>query len=211
MAVTVRRLCRNLKKEYRLNMIAGAEGLGNFVEWVHIIEDIEVADFLNGNELVMTTGIGNINTPENIMKYAKRLYEKHCSCLIINIGPYIKEVPRVLIDFCNENNMPLFTVPWEVRLVNLTRWFCEMLVESAEKERSLTSLVKDYLFKPEERPMLYSDLTRHGFSQHLNYCVITFGLEMEREEKLDAQIMEHLHEMMEWEVNKLPGSSVILK
>ena len=68
MAVTVRRLCRNLKKEYRLNMIAGAEGLGNFVEWVHIIEDIEVADFLNGNELVMTTGIGNINTPENIMK-----------------------------------------------------------------------------------------------------------------------------------------------
>ncbi|MEI3237086.1 MAG: PucR family transcriptional regulator ligand-binding domain-containing protein [Lachnospira sp.] len=211
MAVTVRRLCRNLKKEYRLNMIAGAEGLGNFVEWVHIIEDIEVADFLNGNELVMTTGIGNINTPENIMKYAKRLYEKHCSCLIINIGPYIKEVPRVLIDFCNENNMPLFTVPWEVRLVNLTRWFCEMLVENAEKERSLTSLVKDYLFKLEERPMLYSDLTRHGFSQHLNYCVITFGLEMEREEKPDAQIMEHLHEMMEWEVNKLPGSSVIFK
>lgn len=211
MAVTVRRLCRNLKKEYRLNMIAGAEGLGNFVEWVHIIEDIEVADFLNGNELVMTTGIGNINTPENIMKYAKRLYEKHCSCLIINIGPYIKEVPRVLIDFCNENNMPLFTVPWEVRLVNLTRWFCEMLVESAEKERGLTSLVKDYLFKPEERPMLYSDLTRHGFSQHLNYCVITFGLEIEQEEKPDAQIMEHLHEMMEWEVNKLPGSSVIFK
>lgn len=42
------------------------------MEWVHIIEDIEVADFLNGNELVMTTGIGNINTPDNIMKYAKK-------------------------------------------------------------------------------------------------------------------------------------------
>lgn len=146
------------------------------MEWVHIIEDIEVADFLNGNELVMTTGIGNINTPDNIMKYAKKLYEKHCSCLIINIGPYIKEVPRVLIDFCNENNMPLFTVPWEVQLVNMTRWFCEILIENAEKEKSLTSLVKDYLFKPEERSMLYSNLTRHGFSQHLNYCVADFGL-----------------------------------
>lgn len=146
------------------------------MEWVHIIEDIEVADFLNGNELVMTTGIGNINTPDNIMKYAKKLYEKHCSCLIINIGPYIKEVPRVLIDFCNKNNMPLFTVPWEVQLVNMTRWFCEILIENAEKEKSLTSLVKDYLFKPEERSMLYSDLTRHGFSQHLNYCVADFGI-----------------------------------
>ena len=211
MAVTVRRLCRNLTKEYHIHLVAGAEGLGNYVEWVHIVEDYDVADFLKGQELVMTTGIGNIKTTDNLMKYVGKLYEKKCSCLIINIGPYIEEIPKVLIDFCNEKKLPLFTAPWEVHLVDLTRWFCQILIENAEKEKSLTSLVKDYLFKPEERPMLYSDLTRHGFSQHLNYCCIDFGLESRNSKVIDGKNMEKLHEFIEREINKVTANYVIFK
>ena len=118
-------------------MIAGSKGLENRVEWVHIVEDIEVADFLNGKELVMTTGIGNIKAAENMMEYTKKLKEKNCSCLIFNIGPYIKEIPKNVIEYCNNNNMPLFTAPWDVKLVKLTRSLCQILVKMMRKKEVL--------------------------------------------------------------------------
>jgi hypothetical protein len=209
MSIVVRRLCRNLQKEYRINLVAGADGLDNKVSWVHILEDCEVADFLHGNEVVLTTGIGNLANDTTLMEFVKKLHVSNASAIMINIGPYIKSVPKEIIEYCNRVKIPLYTVPWEVKLVDLTRQFCRMLIDSEEREKSVTSLVKDYIFKPDLRDKVYSELTRNGFAPHLNYCVIFSAILKDKTICMENTDKEMLHAHLERELNKITQSYCI--
>lgn len=52
MALTLSQLCVNVEKTYQMKLVAGEDGMDNVVRWVHIIEDVEVSHFINGQELV---------------------------------------------------------------------------------------------------------------------------------------------------------------
>lgn len=211
MSVIVRRLIRNMKKEYHVNLLAGADGLDNKVQWVHMIEDCKVAEFLRGQELIITTGIGNIQDKGIMLEFVSSLHKKQASGVMFNLGPYISNIPRSVVDYCNEVRLPLLTIPWEVRLVDLTRGFCQILFESEEKERSLTSMVKDFIFKPEGRELLYSDLTRSGFAEHLNYCILNIGIMNQEYEKTREGEMEWLYEVIEREASRMLDHYTIFK
>ena len=45
------------------------------------------------------------------MNLARLLNKYHASGLIINVGQYIYEVPEELKAYCDENDLPLLTVP----------------------------------------------------------------------------------------------------
>lgn len=177
MAISVKKVCKNVKELYQMNLIAGEMGMSNIVKWVHSVEDITVADYLKGYELVFTTGIGNLGKRERLLKFAERLKENNSSGLVINIGPYIHNVPQELIDYCNDNDFPLFTVPWEVKLVEITRSFCEKIIDSEENEKSLGSTMKDFIFYPFKREKILPYLERSGFKRNLIYNVLIFGME----------------------------------
>ncbi|MFI3313427.1 MAG: PucR family transcriptional regulator ligand-binding domain-containing protein, partial [Eubacteriales bacterium] len=59
MAMTLSKLCKDAEKSYELKLVAGKSGMENPVRWIHIVEDLEVPDFLQGGELVFTTGIAS--------------------------------------------------------------------------------------------------------------------------------------------------------
>lgn len=106
MAITVRKLFKNATILYQMKLIAGKQGLDRLVQWVHIIEDEDVSKFLHGQELIFTAGI--LNTGEEwFLNFAKKLYAVGTAAFVINIGPHTKEVPRSVIEFCDEVQMPL--------------------------------------------------------------------------------------------------------
>lgn len=177
MALTVEKICNDVSRNYKMELIAGKKGLDNIVSWTHIIEDIQVGDFLEGHELVFTTGIGNIKDTKDMLAFITHLIEKEVSALVINIGPYITHVSKEVIEFCDEKNFPLYTCPWEVKLVEVTRHFCEKIINSETNEKTLISDVKDYIFYPSEREKLQYVLERRGLSRNINYCVITLGFD----------------------------------
>ena len=61
LAITLERLCDGCETKYQMELVAGKGGINNTVRWVHMVEDREVPDFLHGNELIFTTGIGHIS------------------------------------------------------------------------------------------------------------------------------------------------------
>ena len=211
MAISVRRLSRNIQKEYGINLLSGLEGMDNKVKWVHIIEDYDVAKFLRGNELILCTGIGNLKDEDNLMTFIEKLHENGASGLMINIGPYIDKIPPIVVRYCNDVKLPLFTIPWEVRLVDLTQAFCKMIIESEEKAQSLTSLVKDYILKNDKSEKTFAELTRNGFSQHLNYCIMDIGIVGGNETEISNKKLESLHEVIEREINKKTSNFVLFK
>ena len=138
MAITLARICANAEKTYGMKLIAGRAGMDNFVRWVHIVEDSEVPDFMHGNELVFTTGIGHKGSGW-LLDFVRQLKDKNAAGVVVNIGPYINAVPKDVMEYCECNALPLFVVPWSVRLIDLTYDFCHRIISNEESETSLAA------------------------------------------------------------------------
>lgn len=171
MSVTLEKLCNQAGYLYRMKQEAGQGGIRNLVNWVHIIEDEEVCRFLRGNELVFTTGIVFAKKCK-LIEFVKALYEKGASGLVINYGPYIESIPRDVIQFCNENDFPLFSIPWETRVVDMTMDFCHRIVQSEHAEENVISAWKDIIFLAKTVEECLPVLERKGYRPNMNFSML---------------------------------------
>ena len=149
MALTVGNLFKESVK-YNMKLLAGQAGLCRPVQWIHIIETNEGAQFLHGNEVVITECIAG-NDEEKLQRFVGTIYRLHASALIINIGMFIKTVPDSVIAFCEEKQLPLFALPWEVPLVDVTREYCQMIIDNAAQEDTVAAIMKDLIFHVGEK------------------------------------------------------------
>ena len=76
-----------------IKLVAGKNGLTNVVEWVHMVDTTEIADFLSGGEIAFTTGIG-VSEKMSLLALVDRVYKNHASAMVVNIGPYVAEIPQ---------------------------------------------------------------------------------------------------------------------
>ena len=88
----LRKLWKEVEKRYQMHLAAWERGLSGEIDWVHIIESLQVAEFLRGGELVLTTGMQG--KEEQLLKLGKKLWQKEACGLVVNLGPYIKEIPQ---------------------------------------------------------------------------------------------------------------------
>ena len=174
MSITVSKLCANAQANYVMKLVAGKEGLGNYVRWVHLVENADVSPFLHGNEMVFMTGVG-INDEVHLLKFVEELIEKRCSALVINTGKYIKSIPQSVKDCCDINSLPLFTVPWEVKLIDITYDFCHRIVTGEEIETALATALRNLIFSPETEAGYKSTLERRSYFPSSDYCVGVCG------------------------------------
>lgn len=108
------------KDRYQMNFIAGKRGWSNSINWVLMLEDTAIIRNFSGKELAVTTGLG-FDTEEKLLDLVQKLVLMHASGLIINTGEYIYEIPQSVCAFCDENDLPLMTVPWEVYLSEMIK------------------------------------------------------------------------------------------
>lgn len=172
MAISLAQLCRNAEKSYEMKLIAGRGGLDNTVRWVHMVEDSDVPSFLHGNELVFTTGIGHTGS-DWLIPFVKSLKEHRAAGLVINLGQYIESVPARLIVFCEDNDFPLFTLPWQVKIIDITYNFCRRIIDNEEAETSFAEAFRNLIFTPERRDTYAAMLERSGFRENASYTVIS--------------------------------------
>lgn len=122
MSFTVEDMILTAENRYEMKFLAGQNGWANSISWVHLLEDTTIIQNFWGKELAVTTGLG-FPQKEDWMNLARLLNRYHASGLIINVGQYIYDVPEELIAYCNENDLPLLTVPWEVHLSDMIKDF----------------------------------------------------------------------------------------
>ena len=120
MGFTIEDMNLMAKDRYHMEFIAGKRGWSNSISWVLMMEDTAIIRNFAGKELAVTTGLG-FDTEEKLLGLARKLVVCHASGLIINIGEYIHELPQSLCDYCDENDLPLMTVPWEVYLSEMIK------------------------------------------------------------------------------------------
>ena len=183
----VKRLYKNGQFLYKMNLVAGNGGMFNLVNWVHIIEDDDVTKFLHGNELVFTAGILN-KGGDWLLNFTKRLYKAGTSAFVVNIGPHTKEIPAEVIEYCNKVNMPLFTIPWETRMVDMTRDFCRRIMNNEQVETRITTTMKNIIFNIGDIESQVQQMERHGYMRDGSFCFISLMLDVKNGQSPDTQL-----------------------
>lgn len=175
MEVTLKSLFESSNHKFKLNLMAGKGGLDNIISWVHLIEDVSTTDFIRGNELIITTGLG-YQSESWLEVFITDLIDKNAKGLIINIGNYIPKIPDSIIKYCESRNFPLFSMPWEIHLVDIMQEYSNKILQAERIEIDESEMMIKALLdlSPREVYQLYFD--EHGFNLTGKYsiCLIQY-------------------------------------
>lgn len=157
-------------KDKEVKAVAGKKGLINPVSCSHIIEKPSFSEFLDGREIVFTTGVA-LDEPGELFEIAKDSFKAGSSAIVVNIGPYIKEVPNELLVFCDKNAFPLFTVPWHIHIEELLQAVYKISSDDRSSDPELETIFENAIKYPDRRELYEYKIEGKGYSRNWKYCV----------------------------------------
>lgn len=183
-----------------LTLVAGRQGMKRLVSWVQICETPDSADFLSGGEVIVVTGIGlrADHIEEDAEQLLLALKRKLVSAVIMYLGKYIKEVPQTALTFAERENMPLYTLPWEVPLETVTQPLCTYIVQDSVHEETVRTAFKNAIFFPDQQDRYVVPLAEHHFRVEDRYAIIMLRVEgstqnpYRRAEDIKNRLSNHL-------------------
>src|SRR5918911_2105500 len=120
---------QGLVEEMGLDLVAGRDGAGAPIRWVHATELPDPTPWLSGGELILTTGL-QLATEDAQRELVRRLTSHHPAGPGFGTGFGHDRVPPALVDEARAVEFPVFEVPYELPFIALT-------------ERAFTTLVND--------------------------------------------------------------------
>ncbi|MDC0759128.1 PucR family transcriptional regulator [Brevibacillus sp. AG] len=111
-------------------VVAGHRGLSRPVRWVHVLETADTGQFLNGGELILSTGLGFGEEKEKRLAYLTELIRRKAVGLCIELGRYIPSIPEDMLELANHHQLPLLVFHQPVRFVDITQDLHEYLIHA---------------------------------------------------------------------------------
>ncbi|MBV7507744.1 PucR family transcriptional regulator ligand-binding domain-containing protein [Bacillus sp. sid0103] len=109
-------------------VIAGEKGIQRFVKWVHVVEVTSIRNLLNGNELILSTGVAWRENTDLFVSMVKEFLENQAAGLCIEMGTYMTEIPTEVIEIANEHQFPIIIFSQEVPFVQITQDIHSMII-----------------------------------------------------------------------------------
>ena len=132
-----------------IKLIGGQNGLDRIIRWVYYGDTLdnmnEIVDWLDGNELMVITEHLIADGFEAFLEALPKLNDAHVAGIIINAKNDMLFVPYEVVELTNKLNLPLFILPWSIKLANVTREIC-------------SAITLDELNEKTERDILYRSL-----------------------------------------------------
>ncbi|MBH8599321.1 PucR family transcriptional regulator ligand-binding domain-containing protein [Thermoactinomyces sp. CICC 10523] len=105
----------------KAKVMAGSRGLNRPVRWVHVLEVSDAASFVNGQELILTTGVGLDGKEESVFHFVKQLVECGVSGLCIELVQRFTDIPRSILQYADTCAFPIIVFKEEVRFIEITQ------------------------------------------------------------------------------------------
>lgn len=109
-------------------VLAGRASLDRPVRWVHVCEQPDVTQFVDGGELVLTSGTGVPPGPAAWTALARSMTNRGAAGLIIELGAYHQRIPEQMIDEAESSGLPVVALSRPIRFVDVTRTVHERLL-----------------------------------------------------------------------------------
>ena len=199
MSFTIEDMMLTSEKRYEMKFLAGKNGWANSISWVHLLEDTTIIQNFWGKEVAVTTGLG-FPEKEDWMRLARKLNRYHASGLIINVGQYIREIPEELMAYCDENDLPLLTVPWEVRLSDLIKDFSIRVFVQDNTDEQIAAALIAAIETPDNQTAYRRELWQYfdvdgSFQVLLLTCEGLDAMDMVERRKLSYRIQVYLEDI----------------
>ncbi|MCR8644764.1 PucR family transcriptional regulator ligand-binding domain-containing protein [Paenibacillus sp. N1-5-1-14] len=96
-------------------VVSGNEGLHNQIRGVTIIEAPDIAEWINGGELLLTSlyPLQSYNYEEQ-QAFIERLAEKDVSALVVKTGRFVHDVPEGIIEASKRLRLPVIQIPKQI-------------------------------------------------------------------------------------------------
>ena len=186
--VSVEQIMNNLSPAYRIRLVAGRKGVQNSeIDWVSVVEDYSDEKFKHLNRIVLTSGMNNV-CDDKLISFIKNLGKVKVRAIIINIGKYIKEIPKEAIEYCNENDIPLYTMPWDVLMNDVTKDIARVIIRCDTESENIPELIKGIIFNTDDIKVFLNKLSVYGFSDRSVYCPMVVRIENLSEYKSEMLI-----------------------
>jgi PucR family transcriptional regulator, purine catabolism regulatory protein len=104
-----------------LSVAAGSDAIDRQVTWIHVSELSDPTPWLEGGELLVTTGIGIGESAAARRAYLQRLASHGVVGLAFGIGFGHDSVPRPLVTEAERLGFPILVVPYEVPFIAITK------------------------------------------------------------------------------------------
>ncbi|WMX55925.1 PucR family transcriptional regulator ligand-binding domain-containing protein [Peribacillus sp. R9-11] len=123
------------------DIIAGSSGIKRQVKWVHCMEVTQISHLLNGNELILTTGLGWKDCDSTFLSYLNQLIQCNAAGLCIEIGTRTMAIPKCAIDLADEHQFPIILFHQEVPFVEITQDIHSLIIN---KQYQMISNLENY-------------------------------------------------------------------
>lgn len=147
MALPLKTLCTENDNQFKLSLLAGGNGFRNAVTWVHMVEDAYIIPYFHGSELAVTTGIKAASDPLWLNDLARELKGRGAAGLIVNTGKYISAIPQEVLRYCEEQEFPLLTMPWEIHVTEMLQTFCTRIIQERSESALFDKALENAIFK----------------------------------------------------------------
>ena len=129
---TLRELCRVLGDD--LAPVEPRQAPAVEVSAVHVSELADPTQYLDGGELLMTTGLEFRRSPQWMRAYVRRLVDARVAGLAFGLGPAHATIPPALVRAAASAGLPLLAVPAPTPFLTISRRYWSLLAESGQRE-----------------------------------------------------------------------------
>src|SRR3712207_6855505 len=109
--------CRDLfqlKHFSKATLLAGNGGLNREISWPYARMTESISEWLYGGELLFVTYTGVKKDDKGLLSLIEECINKKLSGVVILIdSKNIENISKDIINKANEENLPLFTMPWD--------------------------------------------------------------------------------------------------
>lgn len=189
MALTLQTIFNFSETPFKLKLLAGKNGMSKPVSWIYYTEAADTIKYIRGGELAVTLGLNYERSKDNLkiesknylhdflQKFIDNFIENDATGLIINTGKYINEIPQSIIDYCNEKNFPLFSMPWEIHTIDLMQDVGNMISSDNQNTNSLDKYFYNAIFENEKFDPMQIENT--SFSDAEKFSILLMELNVD--------------------------------
>lgn len=139
-----------LESFQRIRLVAGERGLYRRISWPFICVTPTISQWLHGGELLFVSGSGFQDIEGTLDILLSESIRQNLSGMVILVGgDSIAKVPDRLCRIADESCFPLFEMPWEIKLVDLTKEIAELIIEKRESLNRINLFLEQVLFGPD--------------------------------------------------------------
>lgn len=107
-------------------IVAGSKGIHNIINHASLMEVPDIFNYVDANNLLITTLYPIYNNEEAIKTLIPKLAEKNLAGICIKPIRYVKEIPAIMLQQANELNFPVIELPPDANLSTLVNQILEL-------------------------------------------------------------------------------------